>query len=58
VQDEVCTLFEDIEGQGLQLDQMVTIVEHRLEGPVSEQVIQEFSEQEALVKQQAKVARA
>jgi hypothetical protein len=30
VQDEACTLFEEIEGQGLQLDQMVTIVEQHL----------------------------
>jgi DNA anti-recombination protein RmuC len=27
VQDEACTLFEEIEGQGTQLDQVVTSVE-------------------------------
>jgi hypothetical protein len=50
VQDEACTLFEDIEGRGSQLDQVVAIMEKRLEGPITEQVIQEFIEEEALVK--------
>jgi hypothetical protein len=43
VQDEACTLFEEIEGQGAQLEQVVTMVEQRLEGPVTEKVIQEFT---------------
>jgi hypothetical protein len=34
------------------------MVEQCLEGPVTEKVIQEFVEQEALVKQQVEVARA
>ena len=50
VQDEMCQLFEEIEGQGAELEQVVTLVEKRLEGPVNEAVIQEFAEQEALVK--------
>jgi chromosome segregation ATPase len=58
VQDEACTLFEEIEGQGAQLEQVVTMVEQRLEGPVTEKVIQEFTEQEALAKQQVEAARA
>jgi chromosome segregation ATPase len=58
VQDEACTLFEEIEGQGAQLEQVVTTVEQRLEGPVTEKVIQEFTEQEALAKQQVEAARA
>jgi hypothetical protein len=33
-------------------------VEQHLEGPVTEQVIQEFAEQEALAKQQVKASRA
>jgi hypothetical protein len=57
VQDEACTLFEEIEGQGAQLEHVVTTVEQRLEGPVTEQVLQEFTEQEALAKQQFEVAR-
>jgi hypothetical protein len=30
VQDEACKVFEEIEGHGLQLDQVVAIVEQRL----------------------------
>jgi hypothetical protein len=48
VQDEACQLFEDIEGQGVELEQVVTAVKHHLEGLVDESVIQEFVEQEAL----------
>jgi hypothetical protein len=44
VQDEVCQLFEDIEGRGEELEQVVTAVEKILEGPVNEAVIQEFTE--------------
>jgi hypothetical protein len=51
VQDEACTLFEEIKGQGSHLEQVVTIVEQRLEGPITEQVIQEFAKQEAQAKQ-------
>jgi hypothetical protein len=40
MQDESCTLFEEIEGQGAKMEQVVTIVEQRLEGPVTEEVIQ------------------
>jgi hypothetical protein len=58
VQDEACMIFEEIEGQGSQLDQVVSIVEQHLEGPVTEKVIQEFIEQEALVKQQVEASRA
>jgi hypothetical protein len=54
VQDEACMTFEEIEGQGLQLDQL----EQCLEGPVTEKMIQEFIEKEALAKQQVKAARA
>ena len=48
-------MFEEIEGQDSQLDQVVVIVEQRLEGPITKQIIQEFVEQEALAKQQVKV---
>jgi chromosome segregation ATPase len=58
VQDEACTLFEEIEGQGSHLEQVVATVEQCLEGPITEKVIQEFTEQEALVKQQVEAARA
>jgi DNA anti-recombination protein RmuC len=43
VQDEACTLFEEIEGQGAQLEQVVTSVEQCLEGLVTEKFIQEFT---------------
>jgi hypothetical protein len=52
VQDEACTLSEEIKGQGLYLEQMVTMVEQCLEGSVTKKVNQEFVDQEALVKQQ------
>jgi hypothetical protein len=50
-------VFEEIEEHGSQLDQVVVAMEHRLEGPVTEQTIQELAEQEAQVKQQVEVAR-
>jgi hypothetical protein len=37
-------LFEEIEGQGTILEQVVVTVEQQLEGPISEVVIQEFVE--------------
>jgi hypothetical protein len=48
IQDEACQLFEEIEGQGVELEQVVVVVEQRLERPVNEEVIQEFIEQEDL----------
>jgi hypothetical protein len=57
-QDEAYTLFEEIEGQDAQLEQVLTIVEQCLEGPVTETVIQESVEKEALAKQQVEEARA
>jgi hypothetical protein len=48
VKDEACQLFEDIEGRGEELEQVVTAVEQCLEGPINKEVIQEFVEQEAL----------
>jgi hypothetical protein len=43
--------------QGSQLDQLVVIVEQCPEGPVTEQVIQDFVEKEALAKKQVEVAQ-
>jgi hypothetical protein len=56
VQDEACQLFEEIEG--VEIDQVVTAVEKCLEGLMNEAVIQEFTEEEALVKHQVEAARA
>jgi hypothetical protein len=50
VQDESYTLFKEIEGEGAQLEQVVSMVEQRLEGPMTNKFIQEFVEQEALAK--------
>jgi hypothetical protein len=50
-------IFEEFDGQGSQLNQLVAIVEQCLEGPVTEKFIQEFVEKESLVKKQVKVAR-
>jgi hypothetical protein len=52
MQDEACTLFEEIKRQGAQLEQVVTMVEQHLEGPITKKVIQKFANQEALAKQQ------
>ena len=51
-------IFEDIEGQGSQLDKVVATMEQRLEGPVTKQVIRDFAEKEALAKKQVEAARA
>jgi hypothetical protein len=58
IQDVTCLLFEEIEGHRAELEQVVTAVEQRLEGPVNEAIIQEFTEQEALAKQQVIAAQA
>jgi hypothetical protein len=57
VQEEAYTLFEELEGQGSQLEQVVVTMKQCLEGPVTEQVIQDFVEQEALAKQQVEEAQ-
>jgi hypothetical protein len=54
--DKTCTLFEEIEGQGAQQEQVVTVVEQHLEEPDTERVIQEFVEHEALTKQQVEAS--
>jgi hypothetical protein len=56
VQDEACILFEEIEGQGSQLEQVVLTVEQHLEGPSTEKLIKDFSEKESLAKQQVEAA--
>jgi hypothetical protein len=56
MQDKACKLFEEIDGQGSQLDQVVAAVEQRLEGPVMEQTVQEIVEQKAQARQQLEVS--
>jgi hypothetical protein len=50
--------LREIEEQGAQLEQVVTMVEQQLEGPLIKKVIQEFVEEEALAKQQVEAAQA
>jgi hypothetical protein len=45
-------LFEEIEGQGTLLEQVVATVEQQLEGPIIEAVVQEFVEQEEVAQRQ------
>ena len=56
IQDKACQLFAEIECRGIKLEQVVTVPEQRLEGPVNEAVIQEFVEQEVMAPQQVEVA--
>jgi hypothetical protein len=37
-------VFEEIDSQGSQLDQVVEAVEQRLEGPVTKKTVQELAE--------------
>ena len=50
-------MFEKIEGQGSQLDQVVMTAKQHLEAPVIEKIIQDPTEREAQVKQQVEAAR-
>jgi hypothetical protein len=48
VQDKAYQLFTEVEGQGAELEQVVTIEEQHLEGPINDEVIHEFAEKEAI----------
>jgi chromosome segregation ATPase len=58
VQEKAYQLFTEVEGQGAELEQVVTTAEQRLEGPINDAVIQEFVEQEVVAQQQVEAARA
>jgi hypothetical protein len=58
IQEVTYLLFEEIEGQGTLLEQVVVTVEQQLEGPIIEAVVQEFIEQEVVAIQQVEEARA
>jgi hypothetical protein len=49
-------LFTEVEGQGAKLEQVVTTAKHLLEGPINDEFIQEFIEQEAIAQQQVEAA--
>jgi hypothetical protein len=57
-QEVAYLLFEEIEGQGTLLEQVVVTVEQQLEGPISKVVVQEFTEQEAVSQRQVEASRA
>jgi hypothetical protein len=44
VQDKACQLFIEVESRGAEMEQIVTTTEQRLEGPVNDAVILEFTE--------------
>jgi len=44
IQDAAYLLFEEIEGLGVKMEQVVTSIEKRLEGPMNKAIIQEFIE--------------
>jgi uncharacterized protein YggU (UPF0235/DUF167 family) len=58
VQEKACQLFTEVESQGVELEQLVNTAEQCLEGPVNEELIQEFAEQEAVARQQVEAVRA
>jgi uncharacterized protein YggU (UPF0235/DUF167 family) len=58
VQDEAYQMFTEIEGQGVELEQVITTTEQRLDGPANEAIIQEFAEQEAVAQQQVEAAQS
>jgi hypothetical protein len=47
-------MFTKIEGQGEELEYVITAAEQCLEGPINESFIQEFIEQEAMEQQKVK----
>jgi hypothetical protein len=48
VQDKSYQLFTEVEGQGVELEQVVTTTEQCLEGPIDDIVIHEFIEKEVI----------
>jgi hypothetical protein len=49
-------LFEEIEGQGTLLEQVVVTFEQQMEGPINEAVVQEFAKQEEVAQRQFEAA--
>ena len=49
-------MFEEIEAQGTLLEQVVVTFEQQLAGPIIEEVVQEFTEQDAVAQRQVEVA--
>jgi hypothetical protein len=58
VQEKACQLFTEVENQGVELEQVLSVVEQSLEGPVNDALIQKFTEKEVIALQQVEAARA
>jgi hypothetical protein len=56
VQDKAYQFFTQVEDRGVEVEQVVTAVEQRLEGPFNDAVIQEFAEQEVVAQKQVEGA--
>ena len=52
VQEKGYQFFTEVEGQEVELEQIVTTIEQRLEGPINDAFIQYFVEQEVVAQQQ------
>jgi hypothetical protein len=48
IQEKACQLFTKVESYGTNLKQVVIPAEQRLEGPINDAMIQEFTEQEVV----------
>jgi hypothetical protein len=48
IQDKAYQLFTEVEGRGVELEQVVTEAEQCLEGPMNKVAIQEFAAQEVM----------
>jgi hypothetical protein len=44
IQDKAYQVFTEVEGQGAELEQVSTTAEQCLEGPINDEIIQEFVE--------------
>ena len=58
VQDKAYQLFTEVEGQGAELEQVVTIEEQHLEGPINDEIIHGFVEKEFVAQQKFETAQA
>jgi hypothetical protein len=52
IQDEAYQLFTEIEGRGKKMEKFITTAKQCLEEPINESIIQDFTEHEAMERQQ------
>jgi hypothetical protein len=48
MEEKACQLFTEVENQGVELEQVMSAIEQRLEGIVNDALIQEFTEKEKI----------